>query len=464
MLGSGAGLRGHDPGTFVEVGPSRATGPDDAGMSGDWPSALGDLLARDFAELDLAPELGSWLRVTGHGERVAVLKGDEARPGRWRCVALHGASPPVGGHGDEQGTEKPRDEAHLDLDASDLDAVEHRGFAAVQLGPRIGWTGGPEGLGPGDRALFVPLPGAGPGLAALVADDPDASDALRDRRALLLNLGATALARARDVSRLRRSETRLSRELRDVARIQQLLLPSQTPSIRGLDVAARLDGFGLAAGDYYDYAVLSHRFVDDPERLEEDFWSLMVADVTGHGAAAAVEVAMFDALLRAFAPDREAGPADALTFVNDHFFTRLGRPHFVTAFGVLFDPTRGAIRYCNAGHPPPLLVRTRRGGAIEWLDDGDDIPVGVVPDHRYQGASRAFDREDLLVLYTDGVIEAASPDGELFGADRLAAAVHGAAASPGEVLEAIRTAVKKHEAGHPPRDDRTLVVARRRAG
>jgi sigma-B regulation protein RsbU (phosphoserine phosphatase) len=130
----------------------------------------------------------------------------------------------------------------------------------------------------------------------------------------------------------------------------------------------------------------------------------------------------------------------------------------------LFDPTAGLLRYCSAGHPPPLLVRTRRGGALEWLDDGDDIPVGVVPGHRFAGAERAFGREDLLVLYTDGVIEARSPEGEEFGGERLAQVVADAPRSPEEMVSAIRRAVAAHAAGCPPRDDRTLVVARRRAG
>lgn len=430
-------------------------------MSDGWPDALRALLARDPAQPERPSDLGPWLEATGETTGVLLLERVEpaadAAPDAALVWRVHAGGTP----GDGAGAGRPD---RLEIAAAEWESARQRGFAAIAPAAPRGPGEVPGPVGPGERALFVPLPGTGPRWAALVPDRPGAPDAWRERRALVLNLGATALARARDVARLRRSESRLDRELRDVARIQRLLLPSEAPPIRGLDVAARLDGFGLAAGDYYDYGVLTRHYADEPERLPEDYWSVIIADVTGHGAAAAVEVAMFDALLRAYSGLGEAGPAEALTFVNDHFFTRLGRPHFVTSFAALFDPEREEIRYCNAGHPPPLLVRSGRERRIEWVRDGDDIPVGVVPEHRYQGARRPFGRDDLLVLYTDGVIEATSPSGEQFGPDRLAEAVAAAPRSPREMIEAIRSAVAAHEGGCPPRDDRTLLVARRCSG
>lgn len=412
-----------------------------------WPAALRALETDGSVLLEPADSLARWLAATESGEALCLLERAAPAGERWRVVV----SDSGGG----------ADAALLTVAEASLEAAWTRGFAVISLpGPDL-WPPGLDRFGPGEPALFVPLPGVGSSTAALLSEDPGRSDADRERRALLLNLGAAALARARDVEELRVSQALLSRELRDLARIQQRLLPAENPSIRGLDVVAHLDGFGLVAGDYYDFDVLSRHFVDDPGSLAEDYWTLMIADATGHGAAAAVEIAMFDALLRAFPGPHDEGPSGALTFVNDHFFTRLGRSHLISAFGVLFDPTRDEILYCSAGHPPPLLLRAGGSGAVEWLEDGDDIPVGVLPDHHYIGARRRFGPDDVLVLYTDGVIEATGPGSGEFGRERLADAVAAAPRAPSEMLAAIRAAVARHEAGSPPRDDRTLLVARR---
>ena len=110
-----------------------------------------------------------------------------------------------------------------------------------------------------------------------------------------------------------------------------------------------------------------------------------------------------------------------------------------------------------------LLESPRYGErmAVEWLDAAAGIPIGVFPDFEWEGAECRFDKDDVLVLYTDGVLEAASESGEHFGAERLEATVRAAPSAPEEMLRAIHEALAAHERGSPPRDDRTLVIVRR---
>jgi sigma-B regulation protein RsbU (phosphoserine phosphatase) len=308
--------------------------------------------------------------------------------------------------------------------------------------------------------VIVPLVRDGRSAAALLLPADAVADAELERIWLAANLASTTLARESDVARLRRLEAHRQREMREIARIQRRLLPSEEAHIRGAEIVARLDTCELAGGDYYDYARLTHYF-RDPDYDGPDVFSVMVADVTGHGAAAAVEAAMFDALLRTYPAGPDGGPGGVLDFTNRHFFTRRGRSHLITAFGCVFDPGTGLLRYANAGHPPPLVKRTRQGGRLEWLDASVGIPIGVFPDFTWEEATCPFGRDDLLVIYTDGVIEAASESGEHFGSERLAAAVEGAPNAPEEALAAIRRAVAEHQKGVPARDDRTLVLVRR---
>ncbi len=283
-----------------------------------------------------------------------------------------------------------------------------------------------------------------------------------ERLWLAANLGASLLAGAREAAGRREARASARRDLREVARLQRRLLPSTDVVIRGVEVAARLDTFGLAGGDYYDYMPLTH--LVRPGFAEQDVFGAMVADVTGHGPAAAVEAAMFDALLRTYAGRPGEGPGPVLSHANRHFFTRQGRSHFITVFGVNFDPEDGLLRYTSAGHPPALLKRTRHRGRVDWLDEAGGIPIGVLPDAQYESATTPFDGGDLLILYTDGVIEAEGPAGEQFGMERLERLVAEGPSNAEDLLAEVRRAVKEHEAGIPPRDDRTVMVLRRRTG
>jgi sigma-B regulation protein RsbU (phosphoserine phosphatase) len=142
-------------------------------------------------------------------------------------------------------------------------------------------------------------------------------------------------------------------------------------------------------------------------------------------------------------------------FLNDS----LDPGKFVTAFLAIVDGTTGRFAYVNAGHNPPLLLRN--DGTLESLDAGGTI-LGILPGTRYDRGQVTLAPGDLVVLYTDGVPEGTSVTNELWGDDRLAAAVRAYAARPcDEVVHAIAADVRAFEAERGPADDVTLIAVRR---
>ncbi len=431
----------------------------------DLARGLGELCEPGDRAVPPFARLAACLRAAAGARALALaVRGGEG-DAAWRLHALAGASGKVLREPAELLRANARDPALPPPLAGALAAAS--GPCRIPL--RGAWPGDFEAAAPGagQSALVLPIAVRGaPRAALLVLGPAGAGAAEAEPLWLLANLAATALLRDSALERLRRSEAHVQRELQEVARIQRLLLPGEGLRLRGIEVAAQLDTFGLAGGDYYDFMPLTHHFEGEAGRAPggPDVVGVLVADVTGHGVAAAVEAAMFDAVLRTYAAGPRQAPASVLRYANRHFFSRRGRPHFLTAFGALVDPAREALAYSNAGHPPALLRRPREGNRVEVLRGAAGIPIGVLEDYAFENASCRFGPEDLLVLVTDGVLEAASPAGEPFGLERLERAVREAGAAPAQVVEAVRSAVARHQAGAPVADDRTLVVLRCAAG
>ena len=245
-------------------------------------------------------------------------------------------------------------------------------------------------------------------------------------------------------------------EIRDLADVQRLLLPDD-PQIRGLAHAIHYQPSAVAGGDYYDLMRLSHRVENYPTHLADAF-GLMLADVSGHGAGAAMEAVQFDAILRTYKGTEGEGPAGALTYANRHFFSRKTRPHFLTALGFLHLPHEGRARLCNAGHLPPLR---RRQGKVDRLSDGRDIPIGILKEHRYANHSYDAERGDLLVMYTDGITEARNAAGEEFGIERLETMLSRTRLrTPEALLSSMLAELFAHQDSDIGVDDQTLIVLR----
>lgn len=256
--------------------------------------------------------------------------------------------------------------------------------------------------------------------------------------------------------RLMKANRLIRRDLEQVAEVQRKLLPPENHSIPGITLAASYTPFVSAGGDYYDIVPLPPSSENAGQLAIYPRWGAIIADVSGHGPAAAVEAAMLDAILRTY-PNLSGGPADVLNYANRHFFSRQIRGSFITAFAANYDPQTSRLTYTNAGHNPPLLKRNEPL-VTEFLDASDGIPLGVDPMHSWVNVEIAMVTGDLLVLYTDGVTEARDSNGEHFGPERLKALIESCAPEPQTILTELKQALVRHRQGTVPTDDQTIVV------
>ncbi|HEY6984761.1 MAG TPA: PP2C family protein-serine/threonine phosphatase [Rhodanobacteraceae bacterium] len=270
------------------------------------------------------------------------------------------------------------------------------------------------------------------------------------------NLAASLIIRPLATRALRDETDRQRRAIEGLADIQRLLLPD-SPAIRGLEYAVHWQPAETAAGDYYDLNSLTDLAPDDFPRGGPDVWGLVLADVSGHGAAAAMEAVQFDAILRTYHGDGESGPAGALTYANRYFFSRRNRQHFLTAFALLYRPDLRRAVYVDAGHPPLLH---RRGDVVTPRGAGEQIPLGILRDHVFRNSEFEIQSGDVLVLYTDGVIEARDRKGQQFGIERLTALICDGPEEPSKLLPTLRDALIEHQDAPLGSDDQTLIVLR----
>lgn len=281
------------------------------------------------------------------------------------------------------------------------------------------------------------------------------ADALREA-----TLAYVLLARSLAVRTLAAESERQHREIAGLADIQRLLLPAD-PRIRGIEYAVHWQPAATAAGDYYDLMPLTDFEAPDfPRDRMPDVWGLVLADVSGHGAAAAMEAVQLDAILRTYKGDEPpGGPAGAVNYANRYFFSRRQRRHFLTAFAASYRPEAGQLHYVSAGHRPALV---RHADAVRQIgrDRDGGIPMGILREHRWENSITDFGAGDLLVVYTDGIVEARDRNGRMFGTDRLMHLVGAGNSDPHDVLGRIRAALFEHQESGIGTDDQTLIVLR----
>lgn len=247
---------------------------------------------------------------------------------------------------------------------------------------------------------------------------------------------------------LRKAYEMVDRELKVVADIQRSLLPTELPRIEGLDIAVHYQTSTQAGGDYYDFFEL------DDGRL-----GILIADVSGHGTPAAVMMAVTHSIAHT-RDEPPTPPSDLLNFINRRLTARYtNNGTFVTAFYGIYDPKTRTIHYCNAGHNPPI-VRRADGSATLALDQNRNLPLGVLPEERYQDATAQLRAGDILVIYTDGITEARSPTDELFGTERLEDLLCGCAPDARAIIETTVRKVNEWTDFAPASDDRTLLVGK----
>jgi sigma-B regulation protein RsbU (phosphoserine phosphatase) len=196
----------------------------------------------------------------------------------------------------------------------------------------------------------------------------------------------------------------LIREIEEAREIQQRLLPSEMPHVRGCEIQASWQPANDVGGDYFDAIHLSDTSA-----------AFCIADVSGKGLPAALLMSNTQATVRAFA-HRTASPGEICGQLNRIVAENMSSGKFITMFYGVLDTARQKVRYTNAGHIPPVLIR--KDGSVERLSEGG-IVLGVVTDAPYEEVEVPFAPGDRLILFTDGITEANNAHSEEFGLDRL---------------------------------------------
>jgi predicted ester cyclase len=245
-----------------------------------------------------------------------------------------------------------------------------------------------------------------------------------------------------------RERERIEQDLRVARSIQQASLPEEVPTLEGWQINPFYQPAREVGGDFYDFHLLSNG------RL-----GLVVGDATGKGVPAALVMASARSMLRAVAQGSES-PGEVLRSVNDPLVTDIPSNMFVTCFCAVLDPKSAGLRYANAGHDLPYLHRGR-GEAEELRARG--MPLGLMPGMSYEQKEIVLEGGDSALFYSDGLVEAHDPKGEMFGFPRLKALIaeHGELKALGDfLLEDLCTFVGE---GWVQEDDITLLTLRRSA-
>src|SRR5215210_7253118 len=242
-----------------------------------------------------------------------------------------------------------------------------------------------------------------------------------------------------------RERERIEQELRVARSIQQASLPEEVPTLEGWRITPYYLPAREVGGDFYDFHLLS-----------EGRLGLVVGDATGKGVPAALVMSTTCGMLR-LAAQSDSSPGEILQRVNEALFPYIPPNMFVTCFYGVLDPSNGSFTYANAGHDLPYLWH---GGEVDELR-ARGMPLGLMPDMSYGQKAIVLEPEDSALLYSDGLVEAHDPKGEMFGFPRLRALVaeHGEEPSLGDFLmEELYSFVGE---GWEQEDDITLLTLRR---
>jgi sigma-B regulation protein RsbU (phosphoserine phosphatase) len=258
---------------------------------------------------------------------------------------------------------------------------------------------------------------------------------------------AAAIERARGHEIAEEHRAHLAEEL-DMARdVQKALFPSKLPVVGSFDMAAAWHSAREMAGDFYDII-----------NLPDGRLGVVVADVSGKGAPAAMYMAMTRSIIRSEI-SRDSRPDAVLRDLNRKLRNDTVADKFVTVFVGVLDPEGETFTYCNAGHDPPLLRHA--DGRIERLPLGGLI-LGIFKKVELDCRTLAFGAGDSLLIYTDGLTDATNGDDEQYGLDRLGGAFRSGPSGASEMISHLESDLSAFTKGTPSIDDVTLLVLSRR--
>ena len=233
-------------------------------------------------------------------------------------------------------------------------------------------------------------------------------------------------------------------DLRLAHRVQQGLLPSAPPTIKGYTFFDFYEAANQVGGDYYDY-------IDVPNGRT----GVVLADVSGKGVAAALLMARLSSDVRyCMATDDDLG--DAISQLNNTFIRSGWDDRFVTLLAMILDPEKNLATVVNAGHMPPV-VRHADLSIEEIGEEATGLPLGVVPDYAYQSFEFSMNEGDAIAMFTDGFSEAMNAEGELYGLERLRQRMAAKVPNFSELGSSILGDVRNFVGGTAQSDDMCLV-------
>lgn len=243
---------------------------------------------------------------------------------------------------------------------------------------------------------------------------------------------------------------RLNAELEIAREVQRQLYPKGVPESPGLVLTAHYQPARMVSGDYFDF-----------HRICETKLSFTMGDVAGKGISAALLMATVQSSFRSQIQncDADVGTSKLVTELNKQLYNNTAPEKFATFFFGIFDEVSNELRYTNAGHLPPILLRKNEASMLEV----DGMVVGAFPFAKYGESKIVLESGDILLLYTDGISEPQNEYGEMFGEERLIEILRKHAQQPDSVMiQAIMTAVLDWTGTPELQDDMTILIARRK--
>jgi sigma-B regulation protein RsbU (phosphoserine phosphatase) len=267
-----------------------------------------------------------------------------------------------------------------------------------------------------------------------------------DHRRTMVTLAAQvaiAIENARLYEEIARQERRLERDLALARELQMRLLPQALPKVKHLDLAAKFTPARAIGGDLYDFIPYSL------SRL-----AMVVGDVSGKGAPAAIYAALVSGILRSHAPI-EPAPGEMLSAVNLSLAERRIEAQYVSLIYAVWDDEHRTLLVANSGLPRPVLVRDGKTSVIE----ATGLPLGLFDDVTYDEFRFDMQAGDIFVMFSDGILDARNRAGELFGRGRVEKIIANCAGKSANcVVDSLFKAVNEHSAGVETFDDMTVLA------
>ncbi|MFI5145175.1 MAG: GAF domain-containing SpoIIE family protein phosphatase, partial [Ignavibacteria bacterium] len=239
---------------------------------------------------------------------------------------------------------------------------------------------------------------------------------------------------------------RMDKELEMARNIQKRLMPQDIPVVPGIDVTGECHPCYEIAGDYFDII-----------NIEGGYSVMVVADVSGKGAGAAMIMANLQASIR-LGVHLSDKLSDFVARINELIYNNTSASEFITFFMGIWEPAKNVLYYVNAGHNPPVVI-DEKGKVIRL--DATGLMLGVLPDSTYEEKYLIMNPGSVFVIYTDGLEEAMNDKDEMFGGDRIISTVEeNKSLSPEKILQSLRDSVLAHCGSRPIQDDVTMIVGK----